>query len=156
MRSLRHLTCVILVLWIASGCRSTPSLTAEMPLLPNSTTTIAATSLPTPSSEPTLTPAPTIPPDPPRILLVSLAGARADWLDAWMNDGTMPAYADLHERSLATTVQTIDPATTAAAHHSLATGSTPAHTGIGGERLHNPADGFYWYTSAFELPMEGG
>jgi predicted AlkP superfamily phosphohydrolase/phosphomutase len=113
------------------------------------------TAPPTASPEPTITPAPTIPPDPPRVILVSLPGAHADWLDAWASDGTMPAYADLVEHSLSASVQSIDPATTAAAHHSLATGSTPAHTGIAGERLHNPADGFYWYTSAFELPMEG-
>jgi predicted AlkP superfamily phosphohydrolase/phosphomutase len=156
MRPLRHLACVILISWITAGCRSEPSLTAEMPLLPNSTSTIAATVFPTPSPEPTFTPAPTIPPDPPRILLVSLPGARADWLNAWMDEGTMAAYAALYERSLATTVQGIDPATTAVSHHSLATGSAPAHTGIAGERVHNPADGFYWYTSAFELPMEGG
>jgi predicted AlkP superfamily phosphohydrolase/phosphomutase len=154
MQTLRLFIFVLLAAGIAVSCRNAPAFPAVEPILPTSTT--AATALPTASPQPTSTPAPTIPPDPPRILLVSLAGARVDLLDGWMSDGTMPAYSDLHEHSLATTVQSIDPPTTAAAHHSLATGSSPAHTGITGERIHNPSDGFYWYTSAFELPMEGG
>lgn len=49
----------------------------------------------------------------------------------------------------------IEPATIAVAHNSLAAGRLPAEIGIVGERVHRPEDGIYWYTSAFDLPMQG-
>lgn len=88
-----------------------------------------------------------------RVILVSVDGGRADWLAAYMSSGSMPTLAELAEQGASGTVWGVDPASSAVVHNSLASGSPPARTGIVGERVHREEDAFYWYTSAYDLPM---
>jgi len=71
-----------------------------------------------------------------------------------MNAGLMPTLAALRARGAWQELEGVEPPTTAVSHASLATGNLPAHTGIVGERVHRPEDGLYWYTSAYDLPIQ--
>jgi predicted AlkP superfamily phosphohydrolase/phosphomutase len=104
------------------------------------------------------TPSPVVKPPlpiPQRVFIVSVEGGRADWLKAAMADGLMPSLAEWVEQGAYGTLQSVDPPTPAVVHNSLACGCFPSRSGIVGERVHRPEDSFYWYTSAFDLPMTG-
>jgi len=67
----------------------------------------------------------------PKVVVLCLDGARADYVDKFIADGTMPNLAKLVERGVkAEYAQSIDPTLTAAAHASIATGTYPDKTGI--------------------------
>ncbi|KPL22150.1 MAG: hypothetical protein AMJ93_07840 [Anaerolineae bacterium SM23_84] len=109
-----------------------------------------ATGTPMPELGPTHTPAP---PPRPHIMVLSLDGARDDWVDDYLEDGTMPNLAALAQRGArADYAQTIDPACTAAAHVSVATGAYPSHTGQVSDRFHVPKNPIDWPTSGFDEP----
>jgi len=87
------------------------------------------------------------------VLILSLDGARDDWVDGYVQDGTMPNLAALAERGVrAESAQTIDPSLTAAAHMSIATGAYPGATGQVSNKFHLSKNAFYWYTSGFDEP----
>jgi predicted AlkP superfamily phosphohydrolase/phosphomutase len=82
-----------------------------------------------------------------------MEGGRADWLAEWTNDGTMPTLATLRDSGASGTLTSVNPPTSAVMHASLITGALPGNSGIVGERVHRPEDGFYWYTPGFDLPF---
>ncbi len=105
---------------------------------------------PTPELAPTHTPAP---PPRPHIMVLSLGGAGDEWVDGYLDDGTMPNLAALAQRGArAQYAQTIDPSLTAAAHVSIATGAYPSHTGQVSDRFHLPNNPIDWPTSGFDEP----
>lgn len=140
---------------IALTACSAPQVGATPTASPSTATPSQVPPPPLPTSTPMPTAVPT-PTGPMRVILISLDGGRADWLSAWMADGTMPTLAALAERGLWGTVQSVEPPTSGVVHASLACGCLPAETGIVGERVHRPEDSFYWYTSAYDLPSVGG
>jgi predicted AlkP superfamily phosphohydrolase/phosphomutase len=84
---------------------------------------------------------------------MSLDGARDDWVDGYLADGTMPNLAALAKRGVrAEWAQTIDPSLTAAAHVSIACGAYPSATGQVSNKFHLSKNSFYWYTSGFDEP----
>jgi predicted AlkP superfamily phosphohydrolase/phosphomutase len=111
---------------------------------------VACSLAPTPEPLPKPT---TAPPTRPRVVILSLDGARDDWVDGYLEDGTMPNLAALAQRGArAEYAQTIDPSMTAAAHVSIATGAYPNHTGQVSDSFHlsrNPID---LYTDGLEEP----
>jgi predicted AlkP superfamily phosphohydrolase/phosphomutase len=112
----------------------------------------ACGSAPAPSPEPL--PKPTAaPPTRPRVVILSLDGARDDWVDGYLEDGTMPNLAALAQRGArAESAQTIDPSLTAAAHVSIATGAYPNQTGQVSNRFHLSGDPIHQYTDGLEEP----
>jgi len=88
-----------------------------------------------------------------RVVILSIDGARDDWVDDYLADGIMPNLASVGQRGAAAEyAQTIDPSLTAAAHVSIATGAYPAKTGQVSNRFHLSKNAFYWYTSGFDEP----
>ena len=88
-----------------------------------------------------------------RVVILSMDGARDDWVDGYVAGGTMPNLAWLAARgAMAEYAQTIDPSLTAAAHVSIATGAYPGKTGQVSNRFHLSKNPFYWYTSGFDEP----
>ena len=88
-----------------------------------------------------------------RVVILSVDGARDDWVDGYVADGTMPNLASVGQHGAAAEyAQTIDPSLTAAAHVSIATGSYPGKTGQVSNRFHLSKNPFYWYTSGFDEP----
>lgn len=91
------------------------------------------------------------PPRRPAVIILSLDGARADLVEGYMEDGTMPHLAALASRGVrAEYASSVDPTLTAAAHNSIATGYYPARTGIVSNRYHLWQNPIYWYTDAFD------
>ena len=89
----------------------------------------------------------------PRLMLISIDGARDDYVDRFIADGTMPNLAKLAREGVrAEYLRSIIPSLTAAAHASIGTGAYPHRTGIVSNKFHKSEDPFYWYTSAFEEP----
>lgn len=117
------------------------------------------TARPTDTPVPELAPAATAPTattkaDPPSVFLVVFDGAPAEEVDALMQAGELPNFAQVAEEGLrAESAISIDPSITAPALNSLATGLFPAHTGIVSNAQHNPVDSFYWYRSGYEEPL---
>jgi predicted AlkP superfamily pyrophosphatase or phosphodiesterase len=96
----------------------------------------ACSNAPTPSTEPPPTPTGAAP-APPHVVILSLSGARDDWVDGYLEDGTMPNLAALAQRGArAEYAQTIDPSLTAVAHISIATGRYPSATGQVSDKFH--------------------
>ncbi len=109
-----------------------------------------ATGTPTPEPAPTHTPAP---PPRPHIMVLSLGGAPDDWVDGYLEDGTMPNLAALAQRGArAGYAQTIDPSLTAASHVSIATGAYPNYTGQVADRFHVPKNPIDRPTNGFDEP----
>ncbi len=107
---------------------------------------------PTPTSAPTIT-ATSTRVHARRVLILSMDGARDDWVDGYLADGTMPNLAALAQRGArAEYAQTIDPSLTAAAHVSIATCAYPGTTGQVSNKFHLSKNPFYWYTSGFDEP----
>src|SRR5574341_1609807 len=113
---------------------------------PPTETPVSSTPIPSPTAEDSLA-------RPARVVLVSIDGGGANWIDQWIEDQTMPVLATLVERGVSSRVELPEPPTSAVAHNSLAAGDWPSNTGIVGERLHRFEDSFYWYTSSYDLPM---
>ena len=142
------------VMVAAPACRQAPT-----PALPAVTPTVvppARAPAPTVHVEPTAAPtvAPTAEPNlARRVVILSLDGARDDWVDQYLQDGTMPNLAALAVRGVrAEHAQTVDPSLTAAAHLSIATGAHPGVTGQVSNKFHLSKNAFYWYTSGFDEP----
>ena len=73
---------------------------------------------------------------PAHVILLTLAGARADFVEPYIVDGTMRNLAMLASNGLVTEyVLGVDPSSPAVSHTSLACGSRPRTTGIVGERF---------------------
>ncbi len=107
---------------------------------------------PSPSPQPLPT-ATSVPAGEPHVLILCLDGARDDWVDGFLADGTMPNLASLAQRGVRVEyAQTIDPSLTAAAHVSIATGAYPDKTGQVSNKFHLSKNAFYWYTSGFDEP----
>ncbi|HIC93046.1 MAG TPA: alkaline phosphatase family protein, partial [Anaerolineae bacterium] len=107
---------------------------------------------PTPAPTPTPTPAPT-PTEVarPKAVVLSLDGARADYVDKFIADGTMPNLAKLAERGVrAEYARSVDPSLTAVAHASIATGVYPDKTGIVANTFRVPGQYIYQVVSGFE------
>jgi predicted AlkP superfamily phosphohydrolase/phosphomutase len=86
-------------------------------------------------------------------MVLSLEGARDEWVDGYLVDGTMPNLAALAQRGArAEYAQTIDPSLTTAAHVSIATGAYPSHTGQVSDRFHLPKNPIDWPTSGLDEP----
>lgn len=114
--------------------------------------TPAPTATPTPAPTPTPTPAPT-PTEVarPKAVVLSLDGARADYVDKFIADGTMPNLAKLAERGVrAEYARSVDPSLTAVAHASIATGVYPDKTGIVANTFRVPGQYIYQVVSGFE------
>ena len=89
----------------------------------------------------------------PHVIMVSIDGARDDYVDRFIADGTMPNLAKLaHKGVMAEYLRSINPSLTAAAHASIGTGAYPHRTNVVSNKFHRSQDNFYWYTSAFEVP----
>ena len=116
---------------------------------PTPTSVAATRALPSPTPlEPTPTPAR------PRAIMVSLDGAREDYVRRFIADGTMPHLASLARRGvMAEYARTIDPSLTAAAHVSIGTGAYPHRTDVVSNKFHRPQDDFYWYTDGFQAEI---
>jgi len=113
----------------------------------------APTATPIPVPTLTLTPAstPTEVAGRPKVVVLCLDGARADYVDKFIADGTMPNLAKLVERGVkAEYAQSIDPTLTAAAHASIATGTYPDKTGIVANTFRVPHQYIYQTVSGFE------
>lgn len=140
---------------ILTGCTAT---TAASPA-PTSTQAVAAgaTTFST-VSENTQTPEPTeLPPiEPQRVVLISVDGGSAPFVQGMIEDGVMPHMAGLQAQGVWHSLDIVEPPTSIVAHHSLACGCDPAQTGIVGDRVHRSEDSFYWYTSSYTLAaLEG-
>lgn len=109
---------------------------------------------PTTTAIPTIQPSITIAPERPRVILISIPGGRADWIEGWVTDGTMPNFKSLQAENNWMKVKGVNPLSNGVSHNSLAAGRWPSHTGITGEHIHRPEDDFWWYTSAFDLPYD--
>jgi len=84
------------------------------------------------------------------VIVFSLDGARADLVDKFLADGTMPNLANLAARGVkAEYTQTVDPSLTAAAHVSIATGAYPGKTGVVANTYRVPGQFIYQTTSGF-------
>ena len=150
---------VTLVLSLAA-CR--PALTPP-PLLPEATRRPSSPSPPDPTatlisaiqvSAPSAPPPATSPPSR-AIFLISFDGAPAGLVEALMKNGSLPHFAALAGSGLrAAYAQSVDPPLSAPAQIAIATGSTPAHTGIVSNTFHNPNDSFYWYRHGYEEPLD--
>lgn len=157
-KNLRALSGCLLVMGVLLACRPTQYTTSPpepTQKLPTATARIVPTgklATQTPSPSPVVKPSPPIPQ---RVFIVSVEGGRADWLRAAMTDGLMPSLAEWVDQGAYGTLRSVDPPTPAVVHNSLACGCLPSRSGIVGERIHRPEDSFYWYTSAFDLPMTG-
>ena len=149
-RQMIPLLVCVLVLALMSGCRTT-TVGTPAPLATSVTWPEAATSVsPSPVSSAAST---SSAPRARQVLILSLDGARDDWADSYLADGTMPNLAALAKRGVrAEWAQTIDPSLTAAAHVSLATGAYPCATGQVSNKFHLSQDAFYWYTDGFDEP----
>ncbi len=146
-----------LVAVAALGCRTTrtaipsPTATVALPKAPPATSTSTVTATQAPVALATATKPP--PPRPERVLVLSLDGARDDWVDVDLQDGVMANLAELARRGVrADYARTIDPSLTATAHVSIATGAYPARTGQVSNKFHLSKNAFYWYTSGFDEP----
>jgi len=140
----------VMMLGLMSGCAVGPMhTTSPLPTMTSSPeVNHAAGESPVPSA--TVTDAPA---RPAKVVVLSLDGARDDWVDGYQADGTMPNLAALAEGGVqAEWAQTIDPSLTAAAHVSIATGAYPSATGQVSNKFHLSEDPFYWYTSGFDEP----
>jgi len=97
-----------------------------------------ATPLPTHTPEPTPTPKVRTGP---RVVVLSLDGAQASRVAAYLADGTMPNLARLQKQgAMAQYALSVDPPLTAPAHASLASGAYPATTGVVADRYHRADD----------------
>ena len=142
---------VILLFLISTACRQ------SSPPSPTYGGIISSTSTPKPVSQNSPIPPPSITPTvvpPSRATVLSMEGGRADWLGEWANDGTMPMLAALRDSGASGMLTSVNPSTSAVMHASLITGTLPGNSGIVGDRVHRPEDGFYWYTPGFDLPLE--
>lgn len=113
----------------------------------------APTATPTPAPTRTLTrtPMPTEVAGRPKVVVLCLDGARADYVVKFIADGTMPNLAKLVERGVkAEYAQSIDPTLTAAAHASIATGTYPDKTGLVANTFRVPHQYIYQTVSGFE------
>lgn len=90
----------------------------------------------------------------PKAVVIALDGARQDWTNRYMQDGTMPNLAMLSQRGVtAACVQTVDPALRDTAYLSLSTGSLPNQTGLVSDKLPVPQDIFQTYSDPLvQLP----
>ncbi|GAG14676.1 unnamed protein product, partial [marine sediment metagenome] len=87
----------------------------------------------------------------PKVVVLCLDGARSDYVDKYIADGTMPNLAKLVERGVkAEYAQSIDPTLTAAAHASIATGTYPDKTGTVANTFRVPHQYIYQVVSGFE------
>lgn len=140
------LLCCVVMLGLVLGCR--PRTVPTPAPLPAPVASPGVAPSPISSVAPTSAPAGVR-----QVLVLSLDGARDDWVDGYLADGTMPSLAVLAKRGVrAEWAQTIDPSLTAAAHVSIATGAYPSATGQVSNKFHLSEDAFYWYTSGFDEP----
>ncbi len=73
------------------------------------------------------------------VILVSLEGARPDWISAHTQDGTMPNLARLAERGVqAAYLETVQPALSGPSYLALSTGAFPDATGGVSDQYHTP------------------
>ena len=88
------------------------------------------------------------------VVLITLDGARPDWIARYMQNGTMPNLAALAQRGvMAAYMQTVDPALAATAYLSLSTGTFPNRTGWVSDRYHMPQQAFHQYADPLaQLP----
>ena len=85
------------------------------------------------------------------MVLLSIDGVRADNVNKFIADGTMPNLAKVVERGVkAEYAQSIDPTLTAAAHASIATGTYPDKTGIVANTFRVSHQYIYQTVSGFE------
>ncbi len=120
-----------------------------------------------PSVVPTVTPAPlaTRTPEPtptvaaqtgPQAVVISLGGAGADRVRAYMAMGTMPALAGLKAQgAMAEYALSVDPSLSAPAQASMATGAYPVATGVVSDRYHIASDEFGVAVDALTRPPAG-
>lgn len=145
--------------------QSSPTAAVYLPALSNAavrtpSATPADLLTPTDAALPAITPTPLPPsptPTPQRrsVVVISWDGARADLINNWMADGSLPHFAELATQGVrAAYAQSIDPPLTAAAQNSIATGAYPSRTGLVSNAFHKAIDSFYWYRSGFEEPLD--
>lgn len=131
-----------------------PEPTATPTPAPTETPILAPTATPTPAPThtPTLAPIPTkVGQRPQKVVVLSIDGMRADYVDKFIADGTMPNLARLVEGGVkAEYAQSIDPTLTAAAHASIATGTYPNKTGIVANTFRLPHQYIYQTVSGFD------
>jgi predicted AlkP superfamily phosphohydrolase/phosphomutase len=100
----------------------------------------------TPQATRTSAPSPNLTPLPPQrrgigAVLVTLAGARADLVDRYLADGTLPALGRLAGQGIrADFLQPPEPAAGVPAQFSMLTGVSPARTGIIADQFERPSD----------------
>nr|MBC7244289.1 alkaline phosphatase family protein [Chloroflexota bacterium] len=69
-------------------------------------------------------------------VVIALDGARPDWLNSYMQEGTMPNLAMLSQRGVtAAYMQTVDPALPTITYLSLSTGVLPSQIGLVADKL---------------------
>lgn len=89
------------------------------------------------------------------MVVISWDGIPTSLMDGWMADGTLPHFASLAGQGIkAEYAQSVDPTLSATAQSSLATGASPARTGMVSNAFHNPADSFYWYRQGIAEPLD--
>ena len=84
----------------------------------------------------------------PRVIVLSLGGARADPIEQYMADGLMPNLARLVRGGVrAQYAQSVDPSLSPPAYASIGSGCFPDKTGVIAEKYHSPQDPFTQYVS---------
>ena len=89
----------------------------------------------------------------PGVIVLSLAGARADLIEQTMADGLMPNLARLVKGGVrAQYAQSVDPSLSPPAYASIGSGCFPDKTGVIAEKYHSPQDPFTQYVSNLDEP----
>ena len=89
----------------------------------------------------------------PRVIVLSLGGARADLIEQYLADGLMPNLAGLAEKGVkAQYAQSVDPPLSLPAHASISSGCFPDKTGVIADKYHSPQDDFTQYVSSLNEP----
>jgi len=89
----------------------------------------------------------------PGVIVLSLDGARADFIDQSLADGLMPNLARLVKGGVkAQYAQSVDPALSTPAHVSIGSGCFPDKTGVIADKYHSPQDDFTGYVSSLDEP----
>lgn len=156
--------CGLLVLILLPACRAIPpsspntaipvnSATNEVPHQVPITETVAATPLLTIPVQSTSTP--TQEPSPHRAVVISWDGAPADRVEALMAGGDLPVLAALRSSGQqAEYAISVNPSLTAPGQIAIASGASPARSGMVSNRFHNANDNFYWYREGFNEPLD--
>ena len=107
-----------------TGCQRAPTPTVVSPPEPTAVATEGSTA-------------------PAGVVVIALAGARADWTAEYLRDGTMPNLATLAKRGvMADALEPVDPALPGPFYLSLSTGAFPGATGLVSEKYHVSQDAF--------------